>query len=589
MYYVEIAQGSPKNRGTLVPFSKLKNFVIKEPLYRSVYLYDNTAFEHAQKALSLKKYEGIRAIDKVIIDIDKADNSDNHTLNFARATIFELQELGLSTRSMQAYFSGTGYHIAIPNSAFGFEPSANLPLIVKATMTAMLPDIDISVYIRTGLYRVAHTLNLKTNLYKIPLTTDEVNKLKPDDIQLLATKPRTDFPYAELLADGELEEHVKHDINKYDFRTKMRTFAEPTKVVPCIQSLMRDGPVIGTRHNTALRIVSHLKRNGIPSGYAIALLNFWNNDSLDTVIIEELVHSVYKGSYRYSCNDVILKARCQTRCIYFKHKDYNINVQNATDLQDDLANRLTTDFSGRTIDLAKSLGITDKDAEIYPGELVTIFGPTGSSKTTLAQNLALGVDFNNDRIVSDWQIPTLYLSLELSAWYMHRRHLQIVSNKDKAIINEEYKDIFEKHEQELGHIAILTIAPTLDQIKEKIRDLQPAVVIVDYIDLVECPVNVRGEYEKIKYISHGLSNMAVNMDLIIIQISQVGREYSRNEVLDLYAGKGSGAIENASRKVIGLNGQADSPKKTLNMYKNTDGELFSCDLEWRPSFRLRRV
>ena len=79
------------------------------------------------------------------------------------------------------------------------------------------------------------------------------------------------------------------------------------------------------------------------------------------------------------------------------------------------------------------------------------------------------------------------------------------------------------------------------------------------------------------------------MDLIIIQVSQVAREYSRNEVLDLYAGKGSGAIENASRKVIGLNGQVDDKEKTLQMFKNTDGELFDCKLEWRPSFRLRRI
>ena len=69
----------------------------------------------------------------------------------------------------------------------------------------------------------------------------------------------------------------------------------------------------------------------------------------------------------------------------------------------------------------------------------------------------------------------------------------------------------------------------------------------------------------------------------------MSREYSRNEVLDLYAGKGSGAIENASRKVIGLNGQADENTKHINLYKNTDGELFSTSLEWRPSFRLRRI
>ena len=83
--------------------------------------------------------------------------------------------------------------------------------------------------------------------------------------------------------------------------------------------------------------------------------------------------------------------------------------------------------------------------------------------------------------------------------------------------------------------------------------------------------------------------MAVNLDVIIIQISQVSREYSRNDILDLYAGKGSGAIENASRKVIGLQGQANTNVKHVSMYKNTDGELFDAEVEWRESFRLRRI
>ena len=83
--------------------------------------------------------------------------------------------------------------------------------------------------------------------------------------------------------------------------------------------------------------------------------------------------------------------------------------------------------------------------------------------------------------------------------------------------------------------------------------------------------------------------MAVNLDVIIIQISQVSREYSRNDILDLYAGKGSGAIENASRKVIGLQGQANTNVKHISMYKNTDGELFDAEVEWRESFRLRRI
>ena len=202
-------------------------------------------------------------------------------------------------------------------------------------------------------------------------------------------------------------------------------------------------------------------------------------------------------------------------------------------------------------------------------------------------NIALGVDFVNNKIITDWQIPTLFLSLELSSWYMHRRHLQIIAGKDKETVNNNYDELYEQNKDKLEHIMVQTISPTLDKISEKVRELQPSLVIVDYIDLVDTPVSYRGEYEKIKYISHGLSNMAVNMDMIVIQISQVSREYSRNEVLDLYAGKGSGAIENASRKVIGLNGQSDSKTRAVRLFKNTDGELFDTEVEWTPSFRLR--
>ena len=137
------------------------------------------------------------------------------------------------------------------------------------------------------------------------------------------------------------------------------------------------------------------------------------------------------------------------------------------------------------------------DATIYPGELVTIFGPTGSNKTTFAENITLGVDMVNNIVNPDWQIPTLFLSLELSGWYMHRRHLQIVAGITKEEVNKNPQDIFHRYKELLGHMAIQTVAPTLEQIQKKIRELSPAVVVVDYIDLIETPRNIRGEYEHI--------------------------------------------------------------------------------------------
>ena len=585
MKYVEIAKNSPVNRGMLIPTEKLVNYISELPLYRSVYLYDDEAFVYANKNGSLKSYFGIRYIDKIPIDIDKKGNTDEKTLDILRSVILELEHADIEEHSFQCYFSGSGYHLILSADLFNFKPGIDLPFIVKQTLRKLIPHLDSSIYMRTGIYRVQHTKNQKTGLYKIPLYRDEVMNKDVDYILELAKDNRIDFEYHSLEGNGELEHSVITEVPDVQVFNKI---SEPTKIVPCVQSMLNQGAKQGKRHVTAMRIVSHFKRHGIPSHYAKICMLHWNDKSMNEKEIMEMVENVYNRNYKYGCQDYIMLEHCKTQCMYFKRKDYLIDIKSSDEMQGELHERLTTDFSGKTIDLGRALGV-DKESVIYPGELVTIFGPTGSNKTTFAQNLALGVDFVNDRIVKEWQIPTLFLSLELSSWYMHRRHIQIVSGLTKNEVNADYDELYEKHKDKLEHIMVQTISPTLDKIYEKVRELHPSLVIVDYIDLVDTPLAYRGEYEKIKYISHGLSNMAVNNDLIVIQISQVSREYSRNEVLDLYAGKGSGAIENASRKVIGLNGQSDSSSRAVRLFKNTDGELFDSQVEWTPSFRLKGV
>ena len=585
MNYVEIAKGTPFNRGIIIPVSKLPNYIGEEPLYRSVYLYDESAVEYVNNKGSLKNFFGVRYIDKIPVDIDKQDRTDERTLDILRGTIIELEDADITEESFQCYFSGSGYHLILSGDLFKFKPGNDLPFIVKQTMKKLIPDIDASIYMRTGIYRLQHTPNQKTDLYKIPITRNEVMNKDPEEIFKLAKTARLDYNYHVLTGDGEFEDKIVDEVPDVQVFNKI---SEPTKIIPCVQSMLNQGAREGSRHITAMRIISHFKRHGIPSHYAKVMMLHWNNKSMPEQQVMEMVENVYNRNYKYGCQDSVMVDHCKTQCIHFQRKDYLVDIKSALDMQEELAERLTTDFSGKTIDLSRALGL-DVESTIYPGELVTIFGPTGSNKTTFAQNLALGVDFVNNKIEKDWQIPTLFLSLELSSWYMHRRHLQIVSGETKQNVNDNYQRLYDTHKDELEHIMVQTISPTLDKIYEKVRELQPQLVIVDYIDLVDTPVSYRGEYEKIKYISHGLSNMAVNNDLIVIQISQVSREYSRNEVLDLYAGKGSGAIENASRKVIGLNGQPKSPERQVKLFKNTDGELFDSSVEWTPSFRLRRT
>ena len=589
MKYVEIAQGTPYNRGMLVPKNELFQYIdLNSTLYRSAYTYNEEAVEFAKKnGHTLKNYYGERSIYKVLIDIDKQDNTDEHTLNLARSIIFDLEELGCTHKSIQPYFSGSGYHIVLSNDCFEFPTSSDLPYIVKNTMKKLFPHADYMVYIRTALYRVQHTLNQKTNLYKIPLTIKEIMNEKSETILEMAKKPRIEFPYQSLLGEGELSEYVQTNVPKIDALNKVR---EPLTIVPCVQQMLMQGPQDGCRNTTAMRIVSHLRRNGVPSYYAKAVLTEWNKNQLNKEVLNGIVERVYNAGYQYGCKDEIMEKHCKTKCIHFQRKYYMIETASVETLQAKLKERLTTDFSGRTINLSKALGLNHIDCDIYPGELITVFGRTGSNKSTFVQNLALGVDFATNSINPEWQVPTLFLSLELADWYMHRRGLQIVSGLNKEQVNDNFEDVFERHKDDLAHITFQTISPTIDQIQQKIKELQPSLVIVDYIDLIDTRGNGRSEHEKIKYISHSLSNIAVNMDVIIIQVSQVGREHSKSDELSLYSAKGSGAIENASRKVISVDGQADNPKKKIKMLKNTDGDSnWECDVEWTESFRLRRT
>lgn len=134
MKYIEIARGTPVNRGILIPPEKLIKYISKEPLYRSVYLYDEEALEYANKKGTLKDFFGIRYIDKIPIDIDKGDNTDEKTLDILRSVILELEEAEIECGSFQSYFSGSGYHLILSGDLFNFKAGTDLPYVVKQTL-----------------------------------------------------------------------------------------------------------------------------------------------------------------------------------------------------------------------------------------------------------------------------------------------------------------------------------------------------------------------------------------------------------------------------------------------------------------------
>lgn len=137
MKYVEIARGIPNNRGIIIPVETLGQFIGNEPVYRSVYLYDDTAVEYVEEHGSLRDFFGIRYIDKIPIDIDRQENTDERTLDILRSVILELEEADIGCGSFQTYFSGSGYHLILAGSLFNFKAGNDLPYVVKQTLKSL--------------------------------------------------------------------------------------------------------------------------------------------------------------------------------------------------------------------------------------------------------------------------------------------------------------------------------------------------------------------------------------------------------------------------------------------------------------------
>ena len=587
--YVEQVVGDKRARGKLIDLPTFHENVYehgtKGPIFRSVYLYSDPDRVAELRGKSVKYYTGAYSIDEIPVDIDRGDSSDEFTLNRVRSYVSQLQDHGVDFENFCVYFSGSGYHIHLSSELFGLDKSPDLPWMVRKTIETIFgSSVDLSIYSRTSLIRAAFSKSEKTGLYKIPLTEEELFMLNWRAIHELAHNRHGAIPDIGAVKPI-LAQYVSKEVPQV---RSLGSVVEPAKVVPCIQRLYAQGPTVGRRNQTLLRLVSHFKRSGIPSDATKAALLHWNQNSLDSRLVIEAVENGYGKPYRYGCNDPMMRERCDPRCIFFKNKDYNVEVKTATQLQDELVARLESDFTGRVVNLGATLGVKDYESVIYPGEMLTVFGRTGCNKTALAQSIALGYNALTDSIDKDLQIPSLYLSLEVAGWFMHRRNLQILADVDKLEATRRARDLFKIHEKELSHVVMQTIPPTMEQIEEKVKELRPHCVIVDYVELLEPPRGVTNPADQIRHACQKLRSLAVNQDIVVIMLSQTSRQMSREEVLDLYSAKGSGAIENSSSHVLAINGKNNSPDRTMEMLKASDGELYKTELFWTPSFRLKK-
>jgi len=598
MWSYEVLLSNKRSRNTFVKAESLFDIILErgaiEAMYKSVFLIDT------EELLTNKKIDSIvgkRYAYWIPLDIDKGDSSDEYVLSKVREQVLYLNSLDLHEDNFFIWFSGNGYHIDIHVGCFELEPCEDFPFIIKQTLKKLFTDIDESIYTRTSIIRCPFSLNDKTGMYKIPLSRKELFSLNVTEIHALARdyakimQERLDWFIDESenkYGEGELSHAVIKDVPKL---RELGNVIEPSNIASCIYRIFSNPPQEGNRNNTIMRLASYFRRVGLPSRVAKSAILDWNNNSLEENIAIQKIEYTYNKGYQYGCQDKILQQHCNTNCKHFKHKDLVLEVHTPDELQKQLMTFLESDYSNRVIDLSAMFGLPkSQDTTIYPGELVTIFGATGVNKSTFVQNLLLGIDFNTGIPNEKFQMPVTYFAPELSARLTHRRNIQILTNSSKGEISNPFnaQKLYNSIKHLISHIKLVTITPTLDQIVASIEELSSQVIIVDYIELINVP-GERNEVAKIQQIMQKLANIAVTKDIIVILVSQISRGYAREGRLDIYAGHGSGAIEKSSRKVIGIYGQQEERTRTIEMFKNQDGDLLSVNLEVLPSMRMRRI
>ena len=550
---IEVAVGSVANRGNVIPLHELHNYIkYKTELYRSMFIYDDTFTGN------VKTYQGTYDIDEIILDIDiKDENMEpvDKVMNFLNSSEIE----------NQLWFSGTGFHVHIPN-IFGLKASKDLPGILKHTLDSMFGKLGVdNIYDKSRLIRAEFSFNKKNNTYKIPIysLTREHSWTYKDYVQL-ATWVDYKSPADDPARDANsLNNWMKYDKgflkahNTDKFKDKIITKpkrnsvsvnttsdSELTAHVTCVQKMYKQGPELGSRHQTILRMISAWKRSGIPRAGSESLIGHWSPD-FDRTEAFKMIDTVYGWEHDgYGCNDTIMDKFCDARCKFYRSKDYGVEVFNADSMTEQFRDFVKTDYSDRSFDLGAMYKMNNP-YRFTVGELITIIGDTKLGKTAFIQNIVTKAN----------QFKCLYISLEVNEKLMWRRFCQIAFNETKEeIVNHYLNDditFVNEAKKKLGHLKVLTVSPEINNIIDVISSVQPKIIVIDTIDEIRVDY-VNDSLLKMQKIISKLKEIAQKYEVIIFAVSHISKTAAYEGTLNRHSAKGDSAIEQKSDKLLGI-------------------------------------
>lgn len=586
-FYVEI--NSEKVNRKIVSLKEVPSLVRQYAahriqLYMSYYLFDAEIKKHKEERdmKTLRTYPGNVYFRKLIVDIDKGKDTPEFVLRRAREFCFRINnEYDVSYDSMEYYFSGTGYHIALPNM-FKFDPSPSLPQLIKYNFRRLIPEGDENVWASaSSMIRVPNTYNEKAQLYKIPLTREEFFNGSIEDFQREAKEPRLDFKWELEPFDGDYTNLIIGLPQKLLSIPEEKP--EESTIATCVSNMYHEGPTKGKRHNKILRIASAWRRAGIPRVAVTKIVVDWA-DNMEPFESKRLVDNTYDNNYTYSCSDSLMSEYCSDKCIFYKKKNYAIDLIDANSAEKTFVERIRSNYGERSFNL-NTVFPARYDYSFEPGEVFGIQGPTKIGKSALIQNILVKLD----------NMQSVYCTFENHLHLAYRRFIQIAHGMTKDQVNAYYKHHNNSLSQRINHIKMLTVPPTVDQLEKMIIDYRPQIVIIDTLDGLDVP-NVNDITTKTGILAPRLKEVAQRHDIIIGCVLHVGKaasqlDYKGNEQpLNVHSSLGSSAVAQKFDKILSWEGQRESVYRTLTASASRDEGEMKLNIKFNPiTFKMELI
>lgn len=337
-YLVEVGFGFETNgergfsRGSYIPYRTINNFIEKHSgysVFRSAYRYNDSDISKSD------------LFGDLYLDFDDVKSFENVRKDALTTISFFNISYHIPPEQLEIYFSGgKGIHIIVPAKILGIEPMRLLNGVFKhiaLSAKAYTPNktIDTQIYDNRRLFRIPNTRHEKSNLYKIPITHQELKSLSEDEIKELAKQPRELERTIIYETNNIAQRQFQRDIQEYmtldkeakkDKRFKTTLNFTP----PCIKNILENGAEEGQRNVTIACLTGFCKSSGKSLNETIEFISEWNSNNTKPTGEQEMkktIRSIFMGDKMFGCSTLKLLSVCnESICRLSKKKEGQNNV-----------------------------------------------------------------------------------------------------------------------------------------------------------------------------------------------------------------------------------------------------------------------